>query len=163
MDGQNGTDGANGANGDNGRNGADGANGEDGRNGADGLTSLLVTSPESVGSNCPDGGQRVDVGIDDDRSGTLESSEVDQTTYVCNGADGANGADGQNGADGMNGSDGATCLVSVSPEDPGLNCSEGGQRIDNGVDDDNSGILDRVICSCSRRLHDIYYKSTLGT
>jgi hypothetical protein len=53
----------------------------------------------------------------------LDVGEIDQTVYVCDGADGANGADGTGS------------LVSSSQEDPGANCEYGGQRIDVGADD----------------------------
>jgi hypothetical protein len=45
----------------------------------------------SSNSNCTNGGIRIDIGIDDDGDEVLDISEIDQTTYICNGADGANG------------------------------------------------------------------------
>jgi hypothetical protein len=44
---------------------------------------------EPPGGNCPEGGLRLDSGFDDDQSGALESGEVEDTQYVCNGTDGA--------------------------------------------------------------------------
>ena len=37
------------------------------------------------------------IGIDDDTDGYLSIDEVDETVYVCNGADGEDGADGTDG------------------------------------------------------------------
>jgi len=45
----------------------------------------VVLTDEPAGANCAAGGQRVDSGLDDDDSGTLEAGEIDQTSYVCNG------------------------------------------------------------------------------
>jgi hypothetical protein len=44
----------------------------------------VTTTPEAAGFNCPAAGQRIDYGIDDDSSGTLDAGEIDGTTYVCN-------------------------------------------------------------------------------
>jgi len=76
--------------GDDGQDGAPGAPGADGADGADGLTSLLVQTPLAEGDdNCPAGGVRVDSGIDSNGSGTLDDDEIDATSFVCNGEDGA--------------------------------------------------------------------------
>ena len=77
--------------GDDGRDGTDGAAGAPG---SDGLTSLIVqTDLPSGDSNCRAGGTRVDSGIDDSGDGTLDSGEIDATTFVCNGEDGASAAE----------------------------------------------------------------------
>jgi hypothetical protein len=65
--------------------GTQGEPGEPGAPGSAGLESLIVVTGESSGVNCPSGGERIDVGIDTDRSGVLEPDEVQQTAYVCNG------------------------------------------------------------------------------
>lgn len=52
------------------------------------LTSLIATSSEAYGSNCANGGIRIEAGIDSNGSGILDSSEVSSTSYVCNGVDG---------------------------------------------------------------------------
>ena len=73
--------------GDDGRDGTDGA---DGAPGADGLTSLLRNTELPAGSDaCEAGGVQVDSGIDANGDGVLSNDEVDQTTFVCNGSDGA--------------------------------------------------------------------------
>jgi hypothetical protein len=109
-----GANGADGADGVNGTNGADGDKGDVGEDGIDGMTALAVTTTESAGANCADGGLKIEVGVDDNGDGTLNSNsnEIDHTQYVCNGAGGQNG---QNGADGANGSASPnTMLTSVS-------------------------------------------------
>ena len=65
----------------------------DGIDGADGDTTLAVATTLSGGSsNCwGDGGVQIDVGVDDNNNGVLDSSEIDDTTYICNGGDGADG------------------------------------------------------------------------
>jgi hypothetical protein len=102
-------------------NGDDGTNGTDG---ADGATSLVSWTEEPAGDNCPNGGTRVDVGLDDNADAVLDESEIDGTTYICNGADGL------------------TSLVSMITEPPGTNCATGGQKVETGLDDDADGTLD---------------------
>jgi len=131
--GVNGTDGVDGADG---VNGTDGASGSDGTNG---LSALAVTSMESAGSNCPDGGLKIEVGVDENSNGSLDEDEVDHTQYICNGAD---GQDGQNGQDGLDGDDGSaspnTMLTSIST--PTLQaCSSGGRIINQGLDNGDGG------------------------
>jgi hypothetical protein len=64
--------------------GADGAAGSAGATGDAGLSSLVNVSNLSLGdAHCPAGGVKIEVGRDTDRSGTLESSEIEQTTYAC--------------------------------------------------------------------------------
>ncbi|MFB2752894.1 choice-of-anchor I family protein [Shewanella xiamenensis] len=64
-------------------NGDDGTNGEQGDNG---LNSLVNVTPLSIGdANCPAGGQRIDTGLDANRNGKLEETEIDaaQTQFIC--------------------------------------------------------------------------------
>ncbi len=56
-----------------------------GVDGTDGLNSLVSVSSESPGTNCANGGIKIDTGLDDDLDGILDSEEVDGTAYVCNG------------------------------------------------------------------------------
>ena len=69
----------------NGTNGFDGSDGIDGTNGADGLNALVAVTAEPPGPNCATGGQKIEVGLDANRNGVLDPSEVDtaQTAYVC--------------------------------------------------------------------------------
>ena len=83
-----------------------GAPGVVGAPGAKGLSSLVQTSTEPAGGNCPNGGTKVAAGIDTNSDGALAASEVTSTGYVCNGSSGTNGTNGTNGSNGTNGADG---------------------------------------------------------
>ena len=160
--GSDGLDGTNGTNGANGADGTDGVDGAPGADGTDGLAALAVTTTLSEGnSNCPDGGIQIDVGIDDDDNGSLDAVEIDQTSYICDGADGVNGTDGQDGADGINGTDGAdgsqgppgqdgadgtngsaspnTMLTSISSPPATMGCDAGGRVMQQGLDNGDGG------------------------
>lgn len=107
--------------------GEDGTAGSDGSEGSAASSTLITTSDEPAGDNCPEGGTRVDVGADDDGDGVLEPEEVDSTSYVCDGADGGPAA---------------RTLVAVSDEPAGDHCATGGERVDVGMDADGDGTLD---------------------
>lgn len=94
---------------------------------------LTAVSTEPAGANCTYGGQRLDIGLDDDADGLLDTEEIDATRYVCNGNPGTTGSDG---------ADGLATLATVTAEPSGANCTNGGQRLDIGVDDDADGLLD---------------------
>jgi OmcA/MtrC family decaheme c-type cytochrome len=66
-------------------------NGAVGPQGATGLSALLAFAPEPPGPRCAAGGTAASTGLDANRDGTLDASEVTQTVYVCNGVDGAPG------------------------------------------------------------------------
>lgn len=124
-----------------------GAPGSTGAQGDAGVPSLVSVTPVAGGSNspCPTGGQLVEFGLDDDRDGILDPTEVDGSQYVCTGATGSPGPTGPTGPTGPMGDagvDGLNTLVLVSIEDPGQNCEWGGQRIEWGLDDDRDGLLD---------------------
>ncbi|MCF6265221.1 MAG: collagen-like protein [Desulfuromusa sp.] len=72
--------------------GVPGATGATGADGSNGLTALILQTTEPAGANCTDGGQRIDVGLDEDQDLVLSAGEIDQTAYVCDGADGQDGA-----------------------------------------------------------------------
>ncbi len=65
--------------------------GAQGPAGEDGLSALIDMNPEPVGVNCPMAGLRIDVGNDLNRNGSLDSDEITQTGFVCNGGDGSIG------------------------------------------------------------------------
>lgn len=109
-------------------------NGTDGDDGTDGLATLVDTA---AATTCGEpGGFDVRTGVDDDRSGVLDTGEVDATVTVCNGAAGSDGADGTNGVDGV------TTLVEVSAVAAGETCEAGGQSVRAGADDNRNGSLD---------------------
>ena len=106
-----------------------------GADGADGLLSLISISDEPAGDNCTEGGVKIEAGLDENNNAVLDPEEVDQTRYVCDGTDGTNGSDGESGSDGL------STLISVSQEPEGDNCTNGGIKIEAGLDDDRDGIL----------------------
>jgi hypothetical protein len=60
--------------------------------GLDGFNSLIQMSEEMPGENCIGGGQRLDTGLDTNRNGALDTTEVQTTEYVCNGSNGSDGS-----------------------------------------------------------------------
>jgi alkaline phosphatase len=64
--------------------GENGTAGTNGNNGNDGTSSLISQTVINVGNEeCLNGGVKIDSGLDSDNSGTLETSEVDTTEFVC--------------------------------------------------------------------------------
>lgn len=61
----------------------DGSNGLNGANGTNGTSALIVQTEISTGTDCTFGGIQVDSGRDDNGNGTLESSEIDSTNFIC--------------------------------------------------------------------------------
>lgn len=133
--------------------GCTGPQGEAGANGADGTTgatSLVNVSVVAADAACPNGGLKIDVGVDDDRDGTLDAAEIDQSQFVCNGSNGST-------ADAGTSIPGATSLLNISTSAPDATCVTGGLRVDSGLDDDRNGTLDaaeidqtRVLCNGSQ-------------
>lgn len=102
--------------------GCTGSDGPPGADGPAGATALTATSAEAPGANCANGGTRIDVGIDTNANGKLDTGEVTGTSYVCNG-------------------EGETSLVRTRTEPAGANCAFGGTRIESGIDTNNDGTL----------------------
>jgi OmcA/MtrC family decaheme c-type cytochrome len=102
--------------------GAAGAPGAPGKDGTPGKNALSKTSAEPPGSNCPNGGTKLEVGIDTDGNGTLDPAEVTGTSYICGGS-------------------GKNTLVKTSPEPAGANCAFGGEKIETGLDANGDGTL----------------------
>jgi len=115
--------------------GAPGASGGGGGGGAgaDGYTALVMTSPEGVGPNCANAGQKIDSGLDNGdgagtaRDGILQSGEIDYVAYTCNGTDGVIGSNGYNS------------LIKTTTESPGGNCANGGKKVESGLDNGDGG------------------------
>jgi hypothetical protein len=105
-----------------------GPDGEIGDPGDDGLRTLVDRSEEPAGNNCPNGGERIRVGVDDDADGTLDDEEIDATTYVCRGEDG----------------DDAPALLTATSTNAGGLCEEGGTVFTAGVDTNRNGVLDEA-------------------
>lgn len=96
-----------------------------GADGSDGTVRLVSVTEEPEDGMCsPVKGVKIEVGVDTNGNGTLESGEVTTTSYVCNGADGKN------------------ALSKTSEEPAGDNCVNGGIKIEVGVDTNGNGTLD---------------------
>ena len=54
----------------------------------------LVFTRDANETECSNGGITLDVGVDDDGDGTLNATEIFNTSTVCNGANGIDGKDG---------------------------------------------------------------------
>ena len=98
-------------------------NGLNGPQGTDGKNGLVVVIPQEPGDRCPTGGVGVYTGLDQDGDGLLQPTEVQSTTFICDGQDGASAA------------------VRQAVESAGANCTYGGTRIQTGLDDDGDGEL----------------------
>jgi hypothetical protein len=89
----NGAAGSTGATGSAGASGSTGGTGATGSTGASGYTTLIkTTSLPSGDPNCPNGGERIDSGLDNGagggiaNDGILQPGEITETFYVCDGA-----------------------------------------------------------------------------
>jgi len=94
-----------------------------------GLSTLTKITTEAAGANCATGGSKVQTGVDDNGNGTLEDAEVDHTSYICSGSNGAAGANGTNGHN---------ALVKTTPS---ATCA-GGFKVEFGVDLNDNNTLD---------------------
>jgi uncharacterized protein (TIGR02145 family) len=85
--------GATGQTGPQGQAGQTGAPGSQGPAGTNGQNTLVKTTTEVAGNNCPTGGVKLEYGLDANISGSLDAGEINAalTKYVCNGAVGAQG------------------------------------------------------------------------
>lgn len=126
-------DGTSGQDGTDGQNGTDGVDGQDGADGQDGTNALLNTVEDGA-TSCPNGGDLVEVGVDDNRNGALEPAEVDASFEVCDGADGSSAAP----------------LMRVADEPAGTNCPDGGSRVELGTDANANGALDDAEVDAAR-------------
>ncbi len=139
VNGTDGTDGTPGSSGEDGTIITNGTDGQDGVNGTDGIHALTTVSND-VGTNCSNGGIKIEIGMDDNGNGSLDASEVDHIQFTCNGDDGQDGLEGGlNGTNGTNGSASAdTVLTDISA--PTLQaCSSGGRIVKQGLDNGDSG------------------------
>ena len=65
--------------------GAPGNDGQDGENGLDGKNSLIKTSDEPAGTNCTNGGVKLEFGLDVNENGILDTDEINPNLaqFVC--------------------------------------------------------------------------------
>jgi len=119
-------------------------NGVDGSNGQ-GLNSLIEVIPTSgTSSSCALTGQQISTGIDANSDGVLQQNEVSTVVEICDGVPGpigATGAPGTNGTNGQDGLHGNNSLLNVVDESAGVNCANGGVKVEAGVDDNGDGQL----------------------
>ncbi|MGM0597071.1 MAG: DUF7151 family protein [Myxococcota bacterium] len=104
-----------------------------GSDGNDGDSSLFNIVDEPPGENCEYGGTRIETGIDLNGDQQLNSDEIENIQYICNGT---------NGSDGSDGSDGDASLFNIIDEPPGENCEYGGKLVETGIDLNENGSLD---------------------
>ncbi len=112
------------------------------KEGLDGFTSLIDIQPEPGGTNCSSGGLKIMTGIDFNKNGLLDTEEIDETEYVCNGEPG---------------SDAKLSLIDIQAEPSGENCTSGGYKISSGFDSNQNSALDEneiqnISYLCERRL-----------
>jgi hypothetical protein len=62
---------------------------DDGEDGIDGFNSIISTEIEHAGLNCEAGGIRLNYGLDLNRNGNLDESEIETSDYICNGQEGS--------------------------------------------------------------------------
>ncbi len=76
--------------------GATGPQGLQGVVGANGKNTLINTAVEPSGINCANGGTKIEVGLDSNSNGILDSTEINTnlTKYVCNGSNNSIGSIG---------------------------------------------------------------------
>jgi hypothetical protein len=84
------------------------------------MPTLINITEELPGINCPNGGTKIETGVDRNNNKVLTADEVQQTKYICN--------------------PGPT-LVVFTDEFPGANCPAGGTKIETGIDSDNNKVL----------------------
>ena len=157
-----GGDGDDGDKGDDGVDGTDGIDGThaiDGTSREDGMSTLIATSPEPEGVNCPNSGTKIDAGLDVNGNGALDSEEIGSTDYICDGGSSIN-----------------NMLTSIVQTDDSLECTAGSKTIAHGLDNgDDSGIpangimetgeIDTRITECSKYSPGIFamqYPSEAG-
>ena len=87
------------------------------------LNSLVNIVEELSGNNCEFGGVKIETGIVNNSNNILDADEVTSTHYVCNGAS-------------------SNALVNTVEEPIGINCANGGQKIEVGVDVNENSILE---------------------
>ena len=99
-----------------------------GEHGVEGESSLIVSHSESAGANCALGGLKLDYGVDTNKDGSLQIGEIQDSEYVCHGADG---------------SVPVNSLIASYEEEAGEHCDYGGYRVENGLDTNRNDVLDK--------------------
>lgn len=112
------------------------------KEGKEGIKSIFKISTISPNADCLNGGQKIESGLDKNRNSLLDDSEVESTSYICNGTNGSNGTNGMNS------------LTNITEVSASSVCEAGGFKIDVGLDNNRNNILDadeiestRYICN----------------
>jgi hypothetical protein len=120
-------------------------------NGNNGLNSVTSVLEEKPGIFCNSGGYKINSGIDLNNNGLLDSIEVQNTEYVCNGDFGFNS------------------LLSITQLEEGIICNEGGVKISSGIDLNNNNVLDSIevqnieyVCNGNPGFNSLYSITGLG-
>ncbi|WP_157823906.1 DUF7151 family protein [Melittangium boletus] len=82
------------------------------------------------GEQCAAGGTTVESGADVNGDGTLDDAEVTQTSSSCHGAIHTEAVEG------------TQVLLRLDPEPTGVNCTYGGTKVRNGIDNNGNGTLE---------------------
>jgi len=130
-------------------NGTAGAQGSQGNPGNNGQNTLITTTTEIAGVNCPAGGVKLEYGLDANNNNLLDVFEINttMTKFICNGITDGTGAEGPQGIQGIagsNGINGLNALINTTWEAAGANCANGGTKIEVGLDNNGNGMLDVV-------------------
>jgi len=108
--------------------------------GIDGINSLVATSEEPSGENCAVGGIKIDSGLDNNASNSLDEDEIQSTNYICHAVDGQAGES----------VDLSALLIETIEEANGANCLHGGDKHQIGLDTNaNSQLEAEEILSAS--------------
>lgn len=130
-----------------------------GTSGIDSFTTLLAVINEPLGNNCATGGNLISVGMDLNRTGILDNSEITSFSYICNGTVGTSG---------VNGTNGLNTLSKTMIELAGQNCIYAGLKSMTGVDvnananlDSNEVISTTYVCNGANGTNGIDGLNTL--
>ena len=106
-------------------------------------TTLVQTVSIAAGSACPNGGEEIKIGFDQNDNQKLDDNEVDEarTQVICHGT---------------NGTDGFNSLITATDEPAGENCTYGGQKITIGLDINQNGFIDEEEITTSQYLCEAY-------
>ncbi len=114
--------------------------------------SLVKTEILNVNSSCLNGGVVIKSGLDLNYDSILQDSEMTNSINICNGTNGSNGTNGTNGNNGTNGSTSLIKTTAISEDNNETNCSNGGTKIETGLDLNSNGILDLNEISASQEI-----------
>ncbi len=130
QDGEQGPMGFNGTDGQDGEQGPMGFNGTDGQDGVDGYSSLILTTNEPAGNNCANAGIKIETGIDFNRDGNLNASEIDTVQYICGYQSNSSNSYSPNPN---------IMLTTVEDLSPSVECNDGERIVSHGLDNGEQG------------------------